>query len=144
MDTLLQRLLCCFGARHLRGHPRQHHGGGRDVVARDNDNDKRGFLRRATRPSGAARFGHSADVERLNAPRPRRRRWPRVRGMNRVFARSPTARPVEPMPVTDATTATAVKAEGGASSEEISAEHAAAVTIQAHFRGHLVRADIVN
>nr|CAB3485412.1 unnamed protein product [Digitaria exilis] len=44
------------------------------------------------------------------------------------------------MPVTDATAAMAMRAaEGGAGDQEFSAEHAAAVTIQAHFRGHLAR-----
>ncbi|RLM64801.1 hypothetical protein C2845_PM16G16590 [Panicum miliaceum] len=142
MDALLRRLLCCFGARRRQGRHRQRHvghggGGGRD----DDGATKKSFLRRA------ARFGRSAGVERLETPRPRRRRWPRPRGMNRVFARSPpcgtTARAVavEPRPaITDnATAATAVQAEGGAGNQEFSAEHAAAATIQAHFRGHLAR-----
>jgi hypothetical protein len=143
MDALLRRLLCCFGARRRQGRPRQCHvGHGGGGGSRDDDGaTKKSFLRRA------ARFGRSAGVERLETPRPRRRRWPRPRGMNRVFARSPpwgtTARAVavEPRPaITDnATAATAVQADGGAGNQEFSAEHAAAATIQAHFRGHLVR-----
>jgi hypothetical protein len=47
---------------------------------------------------------------------------------------------VEPRPMTAATTAaTAVPAAGGAGNQEFPEEHAAAATIQAHFRGHLVR-----
>ncbi|PUZ48425.1 hypothetical protein GQ55_7G244400 [Panicum hallii var. hallii] len=143
MDALLRRLLCCFGVRRRQGRPRQCHvGHGGGGGSRDDDGaTKKSFLRRA------ARFGRSAGVERLETPRPRRRRWPRPRGMNRVFARSPpwgtTARAVavEPRPaITDnATAATAVQAEGGAGNQEFSAEHAAAATIQAHFRGHLAR-----
>ncbi|PAN39569.1 hypothetical protein PAHAL_7G252400 [Panicum hallii] len=143
MDALLRRLLCCFGARRRQGRPRQCHvGHGGGGGSRDDDGaTKKSFLRRA------ARFGRSAGVERLETPRPRRRRWPRPRGMNRVFARSPpwgtTARAVavEPRPaITDnATAATAVQADGGAGNQEFSAEHAAAATIQAHFRGHLAR-----
>ncbi|RLM73844.1 protein IQ-DOMAIN 31-like [Panicum miliaceum] len=134
MDALLRRLFCCFGARHRQGRPRERHGG-RGCGGRDDDDaaNKKSFLRRA--------------VERLETPRPRRRRWPRPRGMNRVFARSPpcgtTARAGEPRPAVtdDATAATAaVQAEdGGAGSQEFSVEHAAAATIQAHFRGHLAR-----
>ncbi|KAG2573985.1 hypothetical protein PVAP13_7KG288700 [Panicum virgatum] len=143
MDALRRRLLCCFGARCRRGRPRQRHGG-RGGGGRDDDGDatKKCFLRRA------GRFGPSAGVERLETPRPCRRRWPRPRGMNRVFARSPppcgtAARAaVEPRPAaTDAATAaTAAQAvDGGAGDRELFVEHAAAATIQAHFRGHLAR-----
>jgi hypothetical protein len=145
MDALLRRLLRCFGARRRRERPRRRHGG-RGGGGRDDDADdatKKSFLRRV------ARFGRrGAGAERLETPRPCRRRWPRPRGVNRVFARSPpcgtAARGVEPRPAaTDAVAAaaTAVQAEGGgAGSQEFSVEHAAAATIQAHFRGHLVRA----
>ncbi|CAL5069366.1 unnamed protein product [Urochloa decumbens] len=138
MDALLRRLLCCFGTRRRRqGQPRQRHGcrgsGGSDDAAA-----KKSFLRRATRPcSGAACGG----AERLHAPRPRRRRWwPRSRGgvNNRVFARSPpcgTTTADEPRPAMSN-----VQAAGGAGGQvEFPVEHAAAATIQAHFRGHLAR-----
>ncbi|CAL5030586.1 unnamed protein product [Urochloa decumbens] len=136
MDALLRRLLCCFGTRRRRQeNPRQRYGcrcGG----ARDDDDtaEKKSFLRRATRPSGA---------ERLDAPRPRRRRWwPRSRGgvNNRIFARSPPCGTtiVEPRHAT-AAAAAAVQAAGGAGHREFPGEHAAAATIQAHFRGHLGR-----
>nr|TKW05950.1 hypothetical protein SEVIR_7G209700v2 [Setaria viridis] len=144
MDALLRRLLCCFGARRRHGRPRQRHGGRGGDARGDDAAARKSFLRRTTtRPSGAARLSRSADVERLETPKPRRRRWPRPRGMNRVFAQSPpcgtTTRAVEPRPVTSATAATAVPAEGGAGNQEFPVEHSAAATIQAHFRGHLAR-----
>ncbi|KAJ1272280.1 hypothetical protein BS78_06G190100 [Paspalum vaginatum] len=125
--TLLRRLLCCSGTRRHQGKPRQRH---------DGIDDAKSFLGATCPPSGAS-------------PRPRRRRWLRLRGANRVFARSAspsgtTARVVErPSPATDhAAAATAVRAEedDGAANQELSGrEHAAAATIQAHFRGHLAR-----
>ncbi|CAL5015445.1 unnamed protein product [Urochloa decumbens] len=142
MDALLRRLLCCFGTgRRRQGQPRQSHGGRGDGAMDDDAAAKKSLLRRATRASGAA----SAGVERLNAPRPRCRRWwPRSRGGvdNRVFARSPpcgtTTSAVEPRHATAATAA--VPAEGGTGGDrEFTVEHAAAAAIQAHFRGHLAR-----
>ncbi|CAN6268884.1 unnamed protein product [Urochloa humidicola] len=63
---------------------------------------------------------------------------------NRIFARSPPCRTttsaveLEPRHST-AAAATALSAEGGAADLVFPVEHAAATTIQAHFRGHLAR-----
>ncbi|CAN6249725.1 unnamed protein product [Urochloa humidicola] len=146
MDALLRRLLCCFGTRRHRrqGQPRQRYGCRGDSAKDDDSTAKKSFLQRATRPSGAAT---ACGVERLETAmaRPhRRRRWcPRPRVMNnRVFARSPPCRTttsaVEPRHATAATSG--VQAGGGAGDQvEFPVEHAAAITIQAHFRGHLAR-----
>ncbi|CAN6235918.1 unnamed protein product [Urochloa humidicola] len=152
MDALLRRLLSCFGTRRRRqDNPRKRHGCHHRGGARDDDDAaaaKKSFLRcSSTRPSSGAA---SAGVERLDTARPRRRRWwPRSRGVknNRVFARSPpsgtgtTTSAAEPRHAATAATSGVQAARGGAGDRDrgFPVEHAAAATIQAHFRGHLAR-----
>ncbi|XP_062227443.1 protein IQ-DOMAIN 17-like [Phragmites australis] len=135
---MLRRLLCCLGTRHRQGQLRQRHDG-----RSGQDDARKGFLRAAL-VAGAARFSRSENVEQLETPTPRYRRWPRQRGTNRIFARSPPcgiagAGSVEPRPVTDATATAVEEVIGRAGCHGFSRDHAAAATIQAHFRGHLAR-----
>jgi hypothetical protein len=146
MDTFFTSLLCCIGTRRRQGQLQQRSDG-----RSDEDHAKTSCLR-ATRQSVGARFTRAARVEHLETSGPRRRRrWPRLRGMNRVLARSfpphgmATAGTVEPRPTTTTDgTATAVQAEEELSDRAgghgfSSSDHGAVATIQAHFRGHLVR-----
>ncbi|KAL6652232.1 hypothetical protein ACP70R_011157 [Stipagrostis hirtigluma subsp. patula] len=136
----LRRLLRCLGARrHWRLLPCRDGRRGKDGA-------KKSFLR-ATRPSGGARFARTADVEQLETPPPRRCRWLRLRlrGMNRVFARSPTCGGTTAVAaggevvIPTAAVQAHEEAHDTARVVEFPREHAAAATIQACFRGHLAR-----
>ncbi|KAK3141806.1 hypothetical protein QOZ80_4BG0338540 [Eleusine coracana subsp. coracana] len=149
MDTFTS-LLCCLGTRRRQMRQQQQRPDGRG----GKDHAKTNCLR-ATRRRVAARFTRSARADHLDTPGPqhRRRRWPRLRGMNQVFAGSSPSRDMtaagtgEPRPSINATTTATVQEEeevigdraAGGGHGFSSRENAAAATIQAHFRGHLAR-----
>lgn len=139
MGIARSNLLCCFRTRRRAQAQQRHDGGGEDEANKT-------FLG-ATCACCAARFSQGGNARQLKMPTSRR--W--MRGMNRVFARSPPcgltavdadARVVEPKLQT-VTTATAVQVgeeeEGRAGDHWFSRQQVAAATIQACFRGHLVR-----
>ncbi|KAF0891243.1 hypothetical protein E2562_009421 [Oryza meyeriana var. granulata] len=127
VNMVRSNLLCCLGTRR-RANARQHQdSSGVDVAKKS-----------------SCGSGTSAAQPEMRRPAPRPRRW--MGRMNRVFRRSPPCGQTAVAPDSGVAkprrqTATRVgkEARDGAVNHEFSRAEAAAVTIQAGFRGHLAR-----